>query len=292
MDLKDLLVFQTIANCGTVTQAAKELNYVQSNITSRLQKLEDHLQTSLFIRHRRGMSLTPEGRKLLNYSKKILALTEEMEKMIQSKSEPAGEIHIGTVQTVINLPYILNIYNKKYEQVDLTLSNGVTEQLKEDVLNYKLDGAFVVETEPQPELATYPVFDEQLVLISNREVQSIDRAIEQPFLCFSKGCAYRRKLEAWFAHEGITPNKVMELGSFETILSSVAIGLGMTFVPKTSVENLIQRKKVRAHQAPTSFSNIKTVFIRRKDAPLTTTMEKFIDTIDYVKEKTIQPVTF
>lgn len=291
MDLKDLLVFQTIAKCGTVTQAAKELNYVQSNITSRLQKLEEHLQTTLFIRHRRGMSLTPEGRKLLDYSKRILALTEEMEKMIQSKSEPAGEIYIGTVQTVINLPHILNVYNKKYEQVDLTLSNGVTEDLKEDVLNYKLDGAFVVETEPHPELETYPVFDEELVLISNPEIQSIERAIEQPFLCFSKGCAYRRRLETWLAHENIPQNKVMELGSFETILSSVAIGLGMTFVPKTSVENLIQKKKVRAHQTPTQFSQIKTVFIRRKDAPLTTTMEKFIETIDYVKEKTIQPVT-
>lgn len=292
MDIKDLVVFQTVAELGTVTEAAKELNYVQSNITSRLQKLEQHLNTSLFIRHRKGMSLTPEGRKLMNYSKKILALTDEMEKLLQSKTEPAGELHIGTVQTVINLPHILNSYNKKYDQVDLSLYTGVTENLREDVLNYKLDGAFVVETEPHPDLEIYPVFDEQLVLISNRDIKSGEKAKQQPFLCFSKGCAYRRRLEAWFSNEDIRPKKVMELGSFETILSSVAIGLGMTFVPKTAVEKLIEKKRVRAHKAPAQYSQIKTIFIRRKDATLTTTMEKFIETIDYVKEMTIEPLTF
>src|SRR5699024_1845430 len=245
MDLKDLHVFQTVAELGTITAAAKELNYVQSNVTSRIQKLEQNLNTTLFLRHRKGMSLTPEGRKLMSYSKKILALSTEMEKVLQSKTEPAGELHIGTVQTVINLPHILQEYNQKYNQVDLSLHTGVTEQLREDVLNYKLDGAFVVETDPHPELEAYPVFDEELVLITNPATKSTAEAKKEPFLCFSRGCAYRRRLESWFAAENLSPKKVMELGSFETILSSVTIGLGMTYVPKTSVDNLLEKKKVK-----------------------------------------------
>uniref|UniRef100_UPI0036D2D862 LysR family transcriptional regulator n=1 Tax=Flavobacterium myungsuense TaxID=651823 RepID=UPI0036D2D862 len=54
-----------IPSCGeerTITAAAKELRYVQSNITSRIQKLEEELNTPLFNRHHRGMTLTPEGK--------------------------------------------------------------------------------------------------------------------------------------------------------------------------------------------------------------------------------------
>lgn len=41
MELKDLEIFQLVAEKGTITEVAKELNYVQSNITSRIQKLEN-----------------------------------------------------------------------------------------------------------------------------------------------------------------------------------------------------------------------------------------------------------
>src|SRR5699024_10792333 len=101
MEFKDLEIFQVVAQKGTITEAAKELSYVQSNITSRIQKLETELSTALFNRHNRGMTLTPEGKKLLDYCEKILSLTNEMKKVVQSKTEPAGKLKIGSVETVI-----------------------------------------------------------------------------------------------------------------------------------------------------------------------------------------------
>lgn len=62
MEFKDLEIFQVVAQTGTITEAAKKLSYVQSNITSRIQKLENELNTALFNRHSRGMTLTPEGK--------------------------------------------------------------------------------------------------------------------------------------------------------------------------------------------------------------------------------------
>lgn len=278
-------MFETVAKTGTITEAAKQLNYVQSNITSRIQKLEQHLNTPLFNRHRRGMTLTPEGKKLMIYSKKILSLTNEMEKVLQSKTEPAGQLNIGTVETVIKLPHILNIYNKKYEQVDLSLYTGVTEQLRQDVLDHKLDGAFIVETETHPDLVSYPVFKEELVLISDQHTTSWEQIKEAPLLCFSKGCAYRERLEAWYFSQNVKPRKIMELGSFETILSSIAIGLGVTCVPKSSVTRLVEKGTIKCHSLPGKYSEIKTVFVRRKDAIMTTTIEKFIETIELSKDQ-------
>lgn len=291
MDLKDLEIFQKVVETGTVTEAAKQLNYVQSNITSRISKLEKELNTPLFHRHRRGMSLTPEGKKLFIYSKKILSLTEEMKKVIQSGNEPSGKLEIGTVETVIHLPKILSSFVKKYKKVDLSLVTGVTEQLVEDVLNYRLDGAFVIEGHFHRELTSYEVFAEELVLISDKHNCSLEELMNEPFLCFNKGCGYRARLETWFQDNNKTPQKVMEFGTLETILQSVIAGLGISFVPRSAVIQLEKRGIIHCYTLPEKYSNIKTVFIRKADAYLTSTLEKFIEIIELKKISHTEPFT-
>ncbi len=280
LEFKDLEIFQMVAEKGTVSEVAKEFNYVQSNITSRIQKLEAELDTALFNRHRRGMTLTPEGKKLLTYSKKILLLTDEMKKAVQNKNEPTGKLEIGTVETVIQLPKILSSYINKYKNVDLSLFTGVTETLEEEVLNHKLDGAFVTESEFHPDLVSHEVFQEELVLISDRHDSTLEELKQKPFLCFSEGCVYRARLETWYKDQNITPQKVLEFGTLETILRSVAMGLGVSFVPKSAVTHMEQSGEIQCHKLPDEYSKIKTVFVRRADSYLTSTIEKFIETIE------------
>lgn len=292
MEFKDLEIFQMVAEKGTITGAAKEFSYVQSNITSRIQKLETELNTPLFNRHRRGMSLTPEGKRLLTYSKKILLLTDEMKKAVQSNDEPSGKLEIGTVETVIHLPEILSHYIKKYKNVDLSVFTGVTETLEEEVLNHKLDGAFVTESAFHPDLVSHEVFQEELVLISDRHSPTLEELKEKPFLCFSKGCGYRARLETWYKDQNITPQKVMEFGTLETILRSVVAGLGVTFVPKSAVTQLEKSGLIQCHTLPEQYSKIKTVFIRRADNYLTPTIDKFVETIESNKLATIKPINY
>ncbi|WP_164214601.1 LysR family transcriptional regulator [Virgibacillus sp. YIM 98842] len=291
MEFKDLEIFQKVAQKGTITEAAKDLSYVQSNITARVRKLEDELDTPLFNRNNRGMTLTPEGKKLLVYCEKILSLTSEMKKVVQSKTEPAGKLEIGSVETVIKLPAILSSYNKKYKNVDLTLITGVTEELQDDVLNHRLDGAFVSEISAHPELISHEVFQEELVLISDNTKTSIEQLLEEPFLCFSEGCGYRARLQSWYKDQQTAPQKVMEFGTLETILGSVTMGLGITFVPKSAVSHLEEKGLIQCHYLPEKYSKIKTVFIRRKDAYLTSTLEKFIETFETGNDAPAYPLS-
>lgn len=290
MEFQDLEIFQLVAEKGTITEAARELNYVQSNITSRISKLEKQLNTRLFNRHNRGMNLTPEGKRLLVYSKKILSLSNEMKKALQSTEEPSGKLEVGSVETVYKLPHILSAYNKKYKNVELSLYTGVTEHLQNEVLNYRLDGAFVTQLGHHPDLTSYKVFEEELVLISNKQVESTEYLIDEPILCFSEGCGYRSRLEGWYKDQNITPQKVMELGTLETMLSSVMIGLGMTFVPRSAIAHLERKGHIYCYTLPEKYSNIRTVFIRRSDAYLTSTIKKFIETIEETKHQPIKPL--
>lgn len=90
MESGDLRVFQMVAREGTITKAALQLGYVQSNVTARIQQLEAELGTTLFLRHNRGMTLSASGKLLLDYANKIIGLLDEASKALSSSAEPSA----------------------------------------------------------------------------------------------------------------------------------------------------------------------------------------------------------
>lgn len=169
MDHGDLKVFQTVAQTGSITKASQILNFVQSNVTARIKHLESDLQTLLFYRHSRGVTLTPAGKTLLIYVKKIMHLYNEAYKAIQDSPVPSGQIAIGSMETTaaVRLPAVLAVYHQQFPNVDLSLTTGSTQQLINYVLTYELDGALVASPVQHPEIIQEPVLIEELVLITD-----------------------------------------------------------------------------------------------------------------------------
>ena len=279
LEFNDLKIFQTVAAHGSVSKAAMELNYVQSNVTARIKILEKELQTPLFYRHKRGMVLNTEGKRLLEYTKEILSKLEEMKSVFRDTSIPSGVLEIGIVETIIALPSILSAYYSKYPDVELSLKAGVTEELLQKVIDLKLDGAFVTGPIKHPLIEQYEVFHETLVMVSKSDSFSVENITKQPLLLYNKGCSYRERLESWLKVEGIIPKQIMEFGTSETIIGSVAAGIGLTAIPSSSVSHLLAKGTLYCHPIPEPYNGITTVFIRRKDAYLTSTMQSFIDEI-------------
>ncbi len=90
MDLHALNIFKSVAEKGSISQAARDLNYAQSNITTKIQQLENDLQTTLFYRNNRGTTLTSKGKVLLTYAENIFNLIEETVKVMQDNQIPQG----------------------------------------------------------------------------------------------------------------------------------------------------------------------------------------------------------
>src|SRR4051794_31449929 len=84
MDLVALQIFKAVAEAGGITRAAARLHRVQSNITTRVKQLEASLGAQLFLRHRRRLELSPEGRTLLAYAERLLALSAEAQAALRS----------------------------------------------------------------------------------------------------------------------------------------------------------------------------------------------------------------
>jgi LysR family transcriptional regulator, cell division regulator len=282
VDLHTLKIFQTVAKLGSISQAARELKYAQSNITMKIQQLETDLQTTLFYRHNRGTSLTAKGSMLLTYTEKIFHLIDETRNVMNDDQTPKGPLIIGSMETTaaVRLPALISKYHKDYPDVDLTLKTGPTKQNIQGVLQYELDGAFVAGPIEHPELIQKEVFEEELALITDTihpPLSSIKDIQTRTLLVFPTGCSYREKLEQLLQQERVIPNKIMEFGTLDAIIGCVSAGLGISMLPQSVIAKQIQNGTLSQHLIPNLNGKVKTIFIYRKDKYLPTSLKKFIN---------------
>ncbi|WP_445487421.1 LysR family transcriptional regulator [Niallia sp. 03133] len=291
MDVEDIRIFMAVAEHGSVSLAANELGYVQPNVTSRIRSLEGKIGKPLFHRHRRGMTLNVEGKKLLKYGEQLMQLMNQMHQAFQDEDDPSGSLCIGLVETVVGFPDILSLYYGKYKKVDITLVSGVSSQLIEKVLTYRLDGAFVAKPVNEPLLDQVPAFEEEIVLVcgtireESKNVQSGKELLHLPFILFNKGCQYRENLQHWLKEEKMTTPRIMEFGTLETIMGTVIAGLGITAISRSLVEKFEKEGLVRLFPFPKPYKNIEIVYIRRSDSFLGVAESKFMDAIAEIRIK-------
>ncbi|OEC79421.1 LysR family transcriptional regulator [Bacillus halotolerans] len=279
MESGDLRVFQMVAREGTITKAALQLGYVQSNVTARIQQLEAELGTTLFLRHNRGMTLSSSGKLLLDYTDKIIGLLDEASKALSSSVEPSGPLMIGSTQTTaaVRLPKLLAAYYEEHPNVQLSLTTGHTQFLIDKVLRYELDGAFIGCECNHPELKSYPAFEEEPVVVSAASVSNAEEAITKPILVYSTGCSYRETLEKWLHSVGVTQPVIMEFGTLEAIIGGVIAGLGISLLPRTVVQKHEFEGSIRLYTLPEALRQMKTEFIVRKDSFISSALRTFMD---------------
>jgi DNA-binding transcriptional LysR family regulator len=281
MDLGALKIFIAVAEAGSISQAARRLDYVQSNVTARIQHLEDELGTLLFYRKKRGMALTPAGRTLLPYATRLLHLATEARRAVQDSECGQGSLTIGAMETTaaVRLPSILAQYHQTFPDVELALQTGPSEDLIARVLDYRLDGAFVGGAVMHPDIEQEPVFDEELVFVTAQNVAALDALPQRTMLVFRQGCTYRLRLEQLLRETGIAPLKIMEFGTVEAILGCVAAGMGVTLFPRSLLAHSPYRDMLRLHPAPARLAHMSTMFIRRRDTLYTRALEAFVELV-------------
>lgn len=281
MDIKDLEIFKEVAKQNNITKTANEFNYVQSNITSRLSKLEKEVGINLLIRTNKGVFLTNEGKIFLTYVDKMLHLHKEALQAVHVQN-PIGNLNIGAtdIMTATRLPAILTAFLEEYPGINLSLQNESTEELITDILNFNVEGAFVTDNLEHPYIQFEPLLTEELVLISNKEqlpILNLNNITNETILVFKQGCTYRRKIEEWISQEGILLKKI-EFGTIEGMIGCVKAGLGVALVSKHLAYQLNVTNTLQYHQVPEQFRYVETGFIYRKDVTPTIALQKFLIT--------------
>jgi DNA-binding transcriptional LysR family regulator len=281
MDIADLRVFATVARLGGMNRAATELNTVQSNVTARIRLLEEELGAALFRRHSRGVTLTAAGNRLLPYALRAQKLIEEARRAFADDGVPRGALAIGSLETTaaLRLSPQLSSYAAAYPAVDLILRTGTTAELVRDVLEHRLEGAFVCGPVDHPDLEARLVFREELVVLTAPTVRNLDALFgnrELKVVVLRAGCSYRQRLEDILARRGLVDLRLLEFGTIEAILACVAAGIGVTLLPKALIGTVSRDKQVATHALPCAEALVDTIFIRRRDAFVSSALAAFL----------------
>ncbi|WP_340395682.1 LysR family transcriptional regulator [Paenibacillus sp. FSL E2-0177] len=284
MESGDLRIFQAVAREGSITKAAQVLNYVQSNVTNRIQYLEAQLKIPLFRRSNRGMTLTPAGENLLVYTDKILLLMDEAVITTQYSEHPAGPLRLGSIETTAatHLTPLLTEYHLRYPGVNLSLITGETHNLLQKVLDYQLDGAFVYGPIDQPDIEHVVAFEEELVLISQPGKSEMRELLTKPMLFFDVGCTHRAKAESFLNESGMSSYKIMEYGTLDVILSGVSAGLGVSMLPQSSISKAEEAGVITSHRLPEGYRDLQVLFVYRRNAVFSSALSKLIQMIEEI----------
>ena len=126
MEIRLLQTFIAVANLGSFTQAAEQMNYAQSSVTAQIQALEAELGVRLFERLGKSTTLTEEGKTLLVYARRILSLCEEARQSVSPAQAPGGTLVIGAPESLfaVRLAPLLTEYHKLYPAVEISLRFG------------------------------------------------------------------------------------------------------------------------------------------------------------------------
>lgn len=146
MDIRVLRYFLAIAQEKNITKAAEILHIAQPSLSKQMMDLENEIGKTLFIRGKRGVSLTEEGKFLSKRAEEIISLLEKTEKELTSDSKNiSGTISIGggigsnlITKTAVNL-------TKKYPEINYNLFSYDAEEVTEALENGTLDFGVLIE---------------------------------------------------------------------------------------------------------------------------------------------------
>lgn len=287
MEIRHFVTFKKVIETGSFTQAAEQLGYTQSTVTSHMQALEEHLGAPLFDRMGRKLKLTDVGKKLLPYTKEILETYGKIENITSDQEDMSGELKISAPEslTVYRLEPILREYRKKFPHVNISLSNATCGDNKRAILNGSADIAFLMMPQLQDsDLIVHSLLAEPIVLVGSPDcsLNILDKSYENQKLseCLivnEEQCSYRKMFEEYLEERGIIPSHTMKLWSVEAMKRCVMSGLGIACLPLIAVNEEIKEGKLKVIPCDGDFYQISSQFAYHKSKWISPALARFID---------------
>ena len=230
MDNRQLQIFQCVATQLSFTQAAKALHMAQPAVSIAIKKLESELNSQLFDRAEKQISLTPEGEVLLDHANRIL---DQFQQARQAMSELAG-LTLGEVKLCTSamlgsyfLPDKLSRFRNLYPGIKLQLRGEGTSRAVQLLEQGEIDlGIVNMDTVPSSLLA-FPLLQEEIVICVKDDDEFALRAhipfsdfAQRDLVIYSQGYYLREQLEKLARqqnsplHIGIETNLLRPLFNF------------------------------------------------------------------------------
>lgn len=233
-------IFCIAASEHSFSRAAQRLYISQSAVSQCMSQLENDLQTQLFARSRRGVSLTKAGELLYQKAKAALSMIEQGERQLDQLLRcEEGSLHIAAGDTITSrylLPY-LEQFHLLYPKIRIEMANSYSADMIRHVKQGKADLAFI----------NLPYADEEVIIeeclcihdifVAGARFEaspsySLAQIAQLPLILLEKNSISRRCIDAHFAKRSIVLQPQIEIAAHELLLQLAAIHLGVSCVIK------------------------------------------------------------
>lgn len=257
MEIKSLKQFQHLATSLNFSKTAAAMYVSPPTLTRIIMRLEDECGVALFIRNNRNVQLTPAGHKLLSFADDTLHNYHQLKSdLIKQNKELSGALSLYCSVTAAQtyLPSALDKMRERYPAVDIKLDTGdhalALDRLTNAELGSIADLSIAIHTPEFPAHIYFQGFDtvpltlivpRNMAIASVAEIQWQNTNVIMP----AKGPS-KRIVHHWFAEQNIRPKVYAQVSGNEAIVSMVALGLGVGFVPRIVLENSTAKNKVQS----------------------------------------------
>ena len=264
MDFRELVYITVVADCKSVTAAAKKMYISQPSLSQIISKVENDLGIKLFDRTAYPITLTYAGEKYVDTARKILMMKDNLRRELTDIGNGVrGKITVGipVERAGYMLPETLKEFRRVYPGVEIRTQEAMASVLLESLQKGETNLVVIPKNEDGlgPELQEELIYREELLFVAGPGVVTpdmltedgayirVEKVTDLPFIILKKGHAIRRAVDRLFRNCGATPNIIMETTSNINAVQLANSGYGATIVPERAVEIFGGREKFNCY---------------------------------------------
>ena len=256
IDFELYRVFYAVANTGNITKASNVLNISQPAISKSIKNLEDQLGGKLFVRTKKGVILTEEGKEFYVYIKQAIEyITSAESKFTDLINLKTGCIRIGISTTLTKtflIPY-LEKFHSMFPSIEITINTNLADELILKLRNGLLDIVILnivnkdygkdIETTKLKCVTDCFVVNSDYKDLLDKEL-SIKDLNNYPLIVQTKGSSARTYLDMLLDKYDAKINPSMELASYALVVEFSKIGFGIGYVTKDYIKTELKNKEL------------------------------------------------
>ncbi|MBR2534047.1 MAG: LysR family transcriptional regulator [Erysipelotrichaceae bacterium] len=253
MELRQLRYFLAVKDTKKISSAADLLHVTQPTLSISIQHLEEELGVSLFVRNNKGLQLTEAGEVFSIHAEKILKrVNTAISEMNKYRYSTPLEIGIPSVSCEMVYKLIYQDFQKRYPQIPFTVSNVLSSEAIEKVLDDEMEVGFCIVRKGLPEelsfleiapgevqlLVTKGQFPEETDHISLEDLSSLNWIFNRR--SNNKQSTIEKIVRDYLKENDVELQRAIYIRDQYTIVSNVSLGLGVYPYSNTNCQNPFQ----------------------------------------------------
>lgn len=283
MDIRVLKYFLAVVREENITKAADILHVTQPTLSRQLSKMEEDLGVQLFLRGKKGITLTEEGLLLRRRAEEIVELADKAERELTEHEELIdGEVSIGSgeLASVKLLPELFRTFKERYPRVLFDIYTGNADQIKQRLDNGLVDFGILLEpvSIDKYDFIRFDVKERWVILmrpnspLAQKEFVTVDDLKNTPLILPKR---LRYEIESWFRGHMDQMNVVATSTMSTNASTLVEQNFGYALVVEGSVPFLDKSRVCYRPLLPERTTT--SVLAWKKNQPFAPAVRKFLE---------------